>query len=233
MNEDFLVMQGSAVKSLSDSGKVGGYLVLYGPDNTDLDGEYFRHDCDFSLEGRSLLPMLYDHGRSPVFKRQKLTHVRFENQKDTGIWIEGNLPIRESYKIEQVWEAVKADELGLSSGTSEHLMERVRRGHLNEIVNWPISEASLAKRPAQPKSRAVALKSLPLTDFDSLSDYHQTPEQKAAQIYADLIVSQHERRMKEFEKSLHGDDKAEEQAYYNALANMYKYKLDRIMRNLK
>ncbi len=177
MNEDFLVSPGGALKSLSDSGKVGGYLVLFGPDNIDLTDEYFSPSCDFWLEGKTLLPLIFDHGRSQVFKRQKLTHVRVETQ-DAGVWIEGKLPIRESAKIEQLWEAVKADQLGLSSGTSGHLAERVKRGRVNEIVTWPISEASLAPAPCQPKSRAVALKSLPAADFDLFADHELSIEQR-------------------------------------------------------
>jgi hypothetical protein len=211
MKDDFVVSAGGPLKSLSDSGKVGGYLVLTGPEYIDLDREYFSTDCDFWLEGKSLIPMLFDHGRSEVFKRRRITHVRVEKQ-DAGVWIEGKLPIRESSEVEQLWESVKRDELGLSSGTSEHLMERVRRGNVTEIVSWPISEASLAPRPAQPKSRAVALKSLPRAEFDLYADpeerarqiYEQldalvnetrTPEQRAAEVYAQSLMRMHELRM--------------------------------------
>ncbi len=165
MNEDFLVCPGGSLKSLSDSGKVGGHLVLFGPHNIDLDNEYFSAACDFWLEGKSFLPLIYDHGRSSTFRKNKLTHVRFEKQPE-GIWIEGRLPINESAAIEALWESVKRDELGLSSGTSGHLAERIPRGTVSEITVWPITEASLAKQPVQPRSRAVALKSLPADDFD-------------------------------------------------------------------
>lgn len=197
MNEDFLVISGGSIKSLNDSGKVGGYLALFGPENVDLQSEFFSPDCDFWLEAKSLLPMIYDHGRSPEFRRKKLTHVRFERH-DQGLWIEGRLPIQDSPAIEQLWEQVKRDELGLSSGTAGHLAGRVPRGSVTEIVEWPITEASLARRPAQPKSRAVALKSLPLSDFEIVApksqDYYN---QLAAIEYAKLLQIQHELRMME------------------------------------
>lgn len=201
MNEDYLVASGGALKSLSDSGKIGGHLVLFGPHNVDLDNEYFSSACDFWLEGKSFIPAIYDHGRSQTFRKNKLTHVRFEKQHE-GLWIEGKLPIRESAAIEALWESIKRDELGWSSGTSGHLAERIPRGDVTEIVTWPITEASLARRPAQPRSRAVALKSIELVEFEytprhelqSETNYY---EQRAAQIYADLLMSQHERRMRE------------------------------------
>jgi phage head maturation protease len=220
MNDEFLVMHGGAMKSLSDSGKVGGFLILFGQDNMDLDGEYFSRRCDFTLEGRTTLPLLYDHGRSEVFKRKKLTHVAFETH-DAGIWIEGKLPIRENQRVEELWESVKRDELGLSSGTSEHLMERVRRGRVNEIVNWPISEASLAPRPAQPRSRAVALKSLPTAEFEmSRRRDGLSPEQRVREARVELIRAQHEQRMRDFERSQHADSREEEYSYYDAMAQV-------------
>jgi hypothetical protein len=195
MNEDFLVSPGGALKSLSDTGKIGGYLVLYGPENVDLQDEYFSPNCDFWLEGKTLLPLIFDHGRSQTFKRKKITHVRVEPQSQ-GIWIEGRLPLHESPKIEDLWEAIQRDELGLSSGSSGHLVERVMKGRVAEITAWPISEASLAPVPAQPKSRAVALKSLPAAEFETLS-----PEQRALSEYVKLLQWQHETRMREIVQS--------------------------------
>ena len=196
MSEDYLIVGGGALKSLSDSGKVGGHLVLY--DDVDLQEEFFTRKTDFWLEGKSFLPLIFAHGRSPQFGRKKLTHVRWENQYE-GLWVEGRLPIKESAKIEALWEAVKRDELGLSSGSAGHLVERVKRAHATEIVTWPLSEASLSPNPCQPKSRAIALKSLPVADFDLYGERQPSAEQRAYQIYAELLQSQHEMLMREIE----------------------------------
>jgi phage head maturation protease len=198
MNEDFIVHDGGNLKSISDTGKIGGHLVLF--DDLDLDGEYFTRETDFWLEAKSLLPMIFDHGRSAVFGKKKLTNVRFETQ-EKGLWIEGKLPIHDSAKIEALWEDIKADKLGLSSGTAGHLTERITRRRGTEIVTWPITEASLARRPAQPRSRAVALKSLPADEFELVppKTLHQKElERRAREIYIETLKSQHELRMMGF-----------------------------------
>lgn len=216
--DDFLVTSGGAIKSLSDTGKVGGYLVLF--DIVDLDQEYFtKAGSDFWLHGKSLLPLIYDHGRDKTLRKRKLTHVYHDTQ-DKGLWIEGKLPLGDGPEIERIWEAVKRDELGLSSGSSSHLVEGVKRPHGTELTTWPITEASLALRPAQPQSRAIALKSLPVSDFDLFADHRPSPEERAREIYVDLLKSRHERVMREFERSQHADAKAEEFDYYNALAQL-------------
>ncbi len=219
MTDDFLVAAGSTLKSISDSGKVGGYLVLF--DAVDKDQEFFTRSTDFWLENKSSLPLIYDHGRSPTFGRKKLTNVMVETH-DAGVWIEGKLPIRESAKIEGLWEDVKADRLGLSSGTSGHLAERVKRAHATEITLWPISEASLALMPAQPKSRAVALKSLAAAEFElsqqrwgSLSPEERALNLRAAAEFERLRFLQITR---ECRPSLDGEDREEMRRIYAALA---------------
>jgi phage head maturation protease len=217
MTDDFLVAAGSTLKSISDSGKVGGYLVLF--DAVDKDQEFFTRSTDFWLENKSSLPLIYDHGRSPTFGRKKLTNVMVETQ-DAGVWIEGKLPIRESAKIEGLWEDVKADRLGLSSGTSGHLAERVKRAHATEITLWPISEASLALMPAQPKSRAVALKSLAAAEFELSQRWGSlSPEEQSLNLRAEferLRFLQITRDCKP--SSLVEEDKAEMQKIYAAMA---------------
>jgi hypothetical protein len=166
MNEDFLVATGGVIKSLGDKGRVGGYLVLF--DLIDGDGEHFTAKTDYWLEGKTSLPLLYDHGRDKVLKRRRLTSVSFTTQP-RGIWVEGQLPLGSSEEVDTIWEAVKADRLGLSSGAVAHLVERGASGRGVEIKSWPVSEASLTPEPAQRFSRAVALKSVAPIAFDELA----------------------------------------------------------------
>jgi len=165
MGEDFLVATGGAIKSLSDKGKVGGFLVLF--DLMDQDGERFTAKTDYWLEGKTNLPLLYDHGRDKTLKRRRLTSVTFNTQA-RGIWVEGQLPLGTSKEVDRIWDAVKADRLGLSSGAVAHLVERAPTGRGVEIKSWPVSEASLTPEPAQHYSRAVALKSIQPVGLDQL-----------------------------------------------------------------
>jgi hypothetical protein len=96
----------------------------------------------------------------------------------------------------------------------------------------PLVEASLTRTPCDPTAVATALKGFTAhCNFKSLVNH--AAERRAAQIYADLLVSQHEMRMAEFETSLHSDAISEEQSFYNALAQLQIYKYERMMRNFK
>ncbi|MCM3903667.1 MAG: HK97 family phage prohead protease [Pyrinomonadaceae bacterium] len=221
--DDFLVMQGGAVKSLSDSGKFGGFLILF--DVVDLENERFTKRTITWLEDGDRRPLIYAHGQSKEFGKRKITHVTVENQAD-GVWVEGRLPIAESLKVEQLWEGIKADKLGLSSGSSSHLVEKRRVGNVVELSTWPVFEASLTFNPAQTRSRAMALKSLSPADFDLFADHRPGPEARAREIYVQTVIDRYEQVMRDFERSQHADAKAEEFDYYNALAQVANLECD-------
>src|SRR5687767_10948561 len=70
--DDTLAFYGGSVKALG-GGKVGGYLVLFsGPDDPDLQGDYFTKSTDFFIESGESRPILYRHGVHPVIKSRKL-----------------------------------------------------------------------------------------------------------------------------------------------------------------
>lgn len=197
-NEDFLIYQGDTLKALSDTGKVGGYLVLF--NETDLQGDYFTSEqTDYWLEGKSLLPLLWAHGLDKTVGRKRLTHV-YHSMHDQGLWIEGKLPLRANEVVDRIWDRVQKGEIGLSSGSAGHLVHRefdAARG-ANKITSWPITEGSLTPQPVQPRSRAVALKSLPLSDFEIGAPSPGYYEQKAMNEYVKLLQIQHELRMMGF-----------------------------------
>ena len=214
MQEDFLVYQGGALKSLSDTGKVGGFLVLF--DSVDLQSEYFTAATDYWLEGKSLLPLIWRHGLDQPLGRKKLTHV-YHDMRPEGLWVEGRLPLGSSEAIDQIWAAIQKDEIGLSSGSASHLVAKEFNPVKNatEIRSWPVTEASLTGKPVQPLSRAMPLKAF----FDSTA---LSPEQRAAAIYAECLMRGIELKMRSFETSQVDEDRQEMQSYYSALVN---YKL--------
>ena len=66
-----LIFQGSEVKALDDSGKIGGYLVVFsGPEDPDLTGDFFTAETDFgSIKNTALL---FNHGMDAVLKNRVL-----------------------------------------------------------------------------------------------------------------------------------------------------------------
>lgn len=156
---DALVFSGSAVKALG-GGKIGGYLVLFGtPDQTDLAGDYFTKDTDFG--GASFSPVLYQHGMDPTVGLSPVGSGPLK-MDDIGIWIEAQLNMRTAYE-KAVYGMAEANKLGWSSGTAAHLVKRemVAGGKASRITSWPLGlDASLTPTPAEPRTRALPLKSL-------------------------------------------------------------------------
>jgi hypothetical protein len=175
------IMFGDTIKTLDDQGKVGGYLVRFtDADHKDLDGEYFTAKTYLgSTEGNGV-DAYFMHGRSldvPDDLNDKVKseikgfseHV-FSSIKTTrdavGIFAELVLDLSDRYE-EAVHTLVTKGKLGWSSGAISHL---VRKGKDGELKRWPIGEASLTPTPAEPRNRAIPVKSLDKIDFQMLAD---------------------------------------------------------------
>jgi hypothetical protein len=153
---DTLIHYGGALKTLDDSGRVGGRLVTFG--GKDLDGEEFTAetyygarsgdgaDCLFHhmLPVKGVAPELADHIFSPI----KAT------KDEVGIFAETVLNLADDYE-KKVHDLVKAGKLGWSSGAPEHT---VRKSADGVIERWIIAEASFTPTPAEPRNRVLSLK---------------------------------------------------------------------------
>jgi len=161
-----LVWFGGACKALDDKGQVGGYLVLFGsPDQTDASSlrDYFTPDTDFDLDSASAKSrLLYHHGLDPTIGNKKigLTPANLKAD-DAGIWAQAQLDLRDKYE-RRLWAMVKEGKMGWSSGTVSHLIRREKQDNgSHKILAWPLGlDASITPSPAEPRTQAVALKSL-------------------------------------------------------------------------
>lgn len=160
MNPPNLVISfGDNIKSLGD-GKFEGYLVRYSDaNNPDLTGDYFTDKTEFFIEDGAVLPILYDHGLNATIKRAKIGRgtVKFD---DEGLFLKGELMLRDQFEKVIYEELVKKGRAGLSSGAATHLMERksISPG-VNEMVSWGIAEASITVAPTEPLNSVIAIKS--------------------------------------------------------------------------
>lgn len=156
--QDALIYHGGSIKSLDD-GKIGGYLVTFTDEATpDLDGDYFTKDTDF---GSATTTPIWFHHRQPLATKNG-SHIVIKEQigdgqlsvDDNGVFLEAVLYNREKY--EQMLGS-----LGWSSGTAPHLVDTKQVGNANHITHWPLGlDASLTPTPAEPKNKAMPLKSL-------------------------------------------------------------------------
>lgn len=155
-----MITFGSAVKSLDDTGRIGGYLVVLGTAETpDLTGDYFTAETDFGPHDTT--PVYYQHGMDPVLGKKALDPLGKLRKDDVGVWIEAQLSLRDKYQA-ALFGMAKSGALGWSSGTAPHLTLARKSGNASHILAWPLGlDASLTPTPAEPRTLAVSLKSLP------------------------------------------------------------------------
>lgn len=167
---DVLLLFGGAVKALDDSGKVGGYLVLFGSaEKTDASAyrDYFTPETDFGLDLTTKARVLYQHGMDAKIGNRALDIGEMKTD-EAGVWIDSQLKMRDDYE-RAIFAMAKAGKLGWSSGTAKHLIRREPQPNgSHRIVSWPLGlDASLTPNPAEPRTQAVALKSLFSDGLDS------------------------------------------------------------------
>jgi len=144
------------VKALSDDGRVGGYLVVWGdPARRDLQGEYFTPETDLGLDWYPRRPVLYHHGLDDELGPVMIGQIELMQPDQTGVWVEAQLDLRNHWG-RVVLDLVQRGVLGWSSGSLPHLVEVSVGGH---IRRWPVVEGSLTPSPAEPRyTDAVTVK---------------------------------------------------------------------------
>lgn len=164
---DTLIAFGGELKAL-DSGKVGGYLVLFGdaehPDAS-AQRDYFTAETDFGPFTKSVI--LYDHALDPTLGAVELGEAELKRDK-VGVWMEAQLKLRAEYEerfgayLGKIGQGIKARKFGLSSGTASHLVRREPQANgVHKVLRWPLGlDASITPTPAEPRTLARAIKSL-------------------------------------------------------------------------
>lgn len=167
--DETLVFEGGAIKALDDSGRVGGYLVLFGsPDLTDAttDRDYFTPETDFGLDTATKSRLYYHHGLTKKLGNRVLG-IGSMKIDDAGVWLESQLELRDKYE-QKIYEAIKQGKMGLSSGSALHLVRKERQDNgAHKITSWPLGlDATITPTPAEPRTLALPIKSLPDADAD-------------------------------------------------------------------
>jgi phage head maturation protease len=159
---DTLVYYGGELKALDDSGRIGGHLVLWGtPELPDITAtkDYFTPETDFWAEWPTKAVVLYHHGLDATLGPRKLGDAELKAD-DAGVWMSAQLKLRDDYE-RKLFDAVKQGKMGLSSGSVSHLVRREKQPNgTHKIASWPIYEASITPTPGEPRTQAVALKTL-------------------------------------------------------------------------
>ncbi len=155
-------MTENAVKALDDSGRIGGYLVVWGDESRrDLQGEYFTPQTELGLDWYPRRPVLYHHGLDGKLGPVMIGQIETLVPDATGVWAEAQLDMHNRW-AQAVADLVRRGVLGWSSGSLPHLVDVARNGC---IRRWPVIEGSLTPSPAEPRyTDVVTLKAA----FESL-----------------------------------------------------------------
>lgn len=138
-----------AVKAQGE-GKVGGYLVAFGLPR-DAQGEYFDGNTAFHLDWYNERPVLFHHGLDARAGAKRIGVITRLEKTPEGLWAEAQLDMNDPL-ARRVYEMVKENRLGWSSGSLPHLVKVASDGR---ILQWPIIEASLTPTPAEPTRTTV------------------------------------------------------------------------------
>lgn len=154
---DKLINFGGAVKALGD-GRIEGHLVVFGdPDNTDLTGyrDYFTAETDFGIEAGAKTKIWYRHGLNPKLDRE-IGEGELKVD-DVGVWIDGQLNLRDRYVKAVYGNMAMKGALGWSSGSVTHLVRREQQENgAHKITRWPLGlDASVTPDPADPRTQVV------------------------------------------------------------------------------
>ncbi len=129
---------------LTAPGRIGGYGVAFtGPEEKDLQGDYFTPDTNLWLEHYPVVPVLYQHGQDRALGKRVIGQAT-PRQDARGVWYETQLALRDEYE-DLILELVKAGVLGYSTGSLPHLVERAPDG---KLLSWPVAELTLTPTPA-------------------------------------------------------------------------------------
>lgn len=174
-----------AVKALDDTGRIGGYLAVWGSANTrDLHGEYFTPETDFGLDWYPARPVLYHHAQDAAVKAAALGVIDTLRADEIGLWAEAQLDKRKQY-VDAVLKLVERGALSWSSGSLPNLVKTAPDGR---IERWVIVEGSLTPTPAEPRLTDVhALKSA-LDELNAAADTIHASRVAPLQTHAPVLA---------------------------------------------
>lgn len=132
---------------------VTGYAAAWG--GRDAVGDYFDPErTDFWMEFLpEKLPVLWEHGQDPSLGKSILGHIEKSDivPDDFGLRVTAKLRAAGDH-MRAIIEMLKAGQLGFSSGSVGHLVQRARDGLLQ---SWPLAELSLTQTPCEARLAPV------------------------------------------------------------------------------
>ena len=159
-NETLVIESPDSIKSIEvKDGKahVGAYALRFsGPEQKDLQGEYFTPKTYLGSRKGDGVDVLFNHGQAPTKAFEEICDRVFTAAKSTvdavGVFVEHVLDLADQYEA-AIATLCSQGKLKWSSGATSHMVKRAKSG---EIIRWPIAEFSYTPTPAEPRLPAIA-----------------------------------------------------------------------------
>ena len=155
-------------------GSVKGYLIRFGdPQTTDLEGDYFTPQTDYGFKianGEKVpLNLYYHHGLDSMVGKKSIGsgYIKMDH---AGLWYEAQIDMADEYG-KMIADLVKRGKMGYSSGAAGHMVERKSVAGVQEIIRWPIAEASITPTPAEYRNSVKGLQ-----DYYEMADNEMLDE---------------------------------------------------------
>ncbi len=168
-NETLVIDSADSIKSIEvkdGKARVGAYAIRFsGPEQKDLQGEYFTPATYFGARKGDGADVLFSHGRAQTKAFTEICDRVFAAAKttldDVGVFVEHCLDLADDYE-KAIADLCAQGKLKWSSGATSHMVKVADGG---EIKRWPIAEFSYTPTPAEPRLPAIApLKSVTMDE---------------------------------------------------------------------
>lgn len=184
-------MKTAEVKAIGN-GRLAGYGIVWsGPDDPDLEGDYFTPDTDLWLDLIETGPLLYDHASVPAgipddllpdelkstapTRRRVIGQVVKRVPDEWGVWFEAVLDEHEQWRA-YVEELARRGVLNFSTDSIPQVVQRVKQANgTHWLKSWCVPMVSVTHHAAEPKT-SVHLKSI--TPLSEIAAYLDTDPEK-------------------------------------------------------
>jgi hypothetical protein len=162
---DTLFALGGFVKVKRDGsvGFIEGIGVPFSPVGQGYDcvGDRFDNESYLALDdGRRRIDLLFEHGADPVVGLRVLSKATFRIDRNRGVFVKAKLDLTDNLN-QKVYEASLSGNMGFSSATSPHRVERIAEKKVGDQIfywlkTWPIIELSITPRACSTETPAQA-----------------------------------------------------------------------------
>ena len=161
VSDNWLHIQGGAIKAMADSDDIGGYAVLFGDAaNHDIEKDYYTKSTNFWIDDFGWpRPITYHHGMDAATRDDPVIgHWTKATIDDTGVWLDGQLNRAHAY-YKAIKQLAARGYLKLSSDSAPQWVQREKQPNgANFVKRWPMITASCTVTPMEPRMMPVEVK---------------------------------------------------------------------------